>query len=726
MFRTLFHKVDLWIVRSVKSARDEQETLLRKKIWWGLCICWIFFSSYDLLVSLSTQNEVLMLINAAGGFLSILLLVSFYKYRNRIEIFGLLLQLIIILQTSAKIYILNGIFHATGVVFAGLIGPIYALTFPSNRRAILMFLLYLGLIISSTLYREWSMNSEILQDPHFRYRLWRFTGGISVIFSISWVYSAQLAKLKRLEEERLIQLHQAKSKLYTNITHEFRTPLTVILGMADSIEREPKLWLNKGVGLIRSNADKLLTLVNQLLTMSKLEADSMPVNFIQSDIIPYIRYILESFTSMADEKSIRLHFLSRVNDLTMDFDPEIIEDIVGNLVSNAIKYTLHGGDVYLQIENSEELILVVQDNGVGIAQDKLPYIFNRFYQADDDTTRKAEGTGIGLALVKEYVQLLNGSIQVNSIPNKGTEFSLSIPIHHSSVNQGFNHILHTKNPHVTPSESNLTDKPLRTEVPPKNNGELPILLIIEDNNDVVEYLKTVLIPNYQIEVAVDGDQGINQALTSIPDLILCDVMMPVKDGYDVCKTLKQNFRTNHIPIVILTARADIDSRISGLEYGADAYLTKPFNRRELLVRIQKLIELRHKLIDKYSQAIYTSPDIVKPKGLNETFLYKLLENLNKNYHDENYGIDRICDDTGISRTQLHRKLIALTGKSTSDFIRNFRIMKAKELLLSTDISVSEIAYQVGFKDPNYFTKSFAKEMGYTPSQYRSEKYHMKQ
>ena len=236
----------------------------------------------------------------------------------------------------------------------------------------------------------------------------------------------------------------------------------------------------------------------------------------------------------------------------------------------------------------------------------------------------------------------------------------------------------------------------------------------------------MLIADYRIEVANDGDQGITLALQTIPDLIICDVMMPEKDGYEVCKILKEDFRTNHVPIIMLTAKADIDSKISGLEFGADAYITKPFDKRELLVRIDKLIENRQKLKDKFSDVIYSSSNNEKPKGLNEIFLHKLLENLGKNYHDESYGIDQLCLDSGISRTQLHRKLIALTGNTTSDFIRHYRVKKAKEFLLSSDITISEIAYQVGFRDPNYFTKSFAKEIGITPSQYRSEHCNVKQ
>jgi DNA-binding response OmpR family regulator len=259
-----------------------------------------------------------------------------------------------------------------------------------------------------------------------------------------------------------------------------------------------------------------------------------------------------------------------------------------------------------------------------------------------------------------------------------------------------------------------------------SSPENPFVLIVEDNQDVVEYVRMILNSEYQTEVAINGMEGIDKALKTIPDLIICDVMMPEKDGYEVCKTLKENFRTNHIPIIMLTAKADMDSKINGLELGADAYIIKPFDKQELLVRIRKLIENRKRLKEKYSDVIYSSFDGKKPIGLNEIFLQKLLENLENNYQDESYSIDKLCADTGVSRAQLHRKLVALTGKSTSDFIRNYRIKRAKEVLLTSDITISEIAYQVGFKDPNYFTKSFIKEVGISPSQFRANNAIMQQ
>jgi DNA-binding response OmpR family regulator len=256
--------------------------------------------------------------------------------------------------------------------------------------------------------------------------------------------------------------------------------------------------------------------------------------------------------------------------------------------------------------------------------------------------------------------------------------------------------------------------------------ELPIVLVIEDNSDVVEYVGSILNNEYAVITASNGKDGIEAALVTVPDIIICDIMMPEKDGFEVCRVLKDDFRTNHIPIILLTAKADMESKIWGLECGADAYIIKPFHKKELLVRIDKLIESRHKLKDKYGEMLYAVSKAGKPRGLNETFIHKITETLENNYHNDHYSIANLCLDVGISRAQLHRKLIVLTGKSTSDLIRHYRLNKARELLSASDLTIAEIAYQIGFKDPNYFSKSFIKEYGLSPSRFRSKRQRVNQ
>ena len=732
MIKRFIYSVNEWVTRQIIYTGDDDEILLRKKIWLFIITLFIFFSICDYLSSLVAREYKIATIDILMFSLSSTLLIIFYFHRKNINLYGLLLQFMLVTLPSIKTYLCGGIFHTTGIEVVGLIGPIYALTFPYYRRAVLIFLYYIFLILGGTfIYEYLNPQSGIFPGRYFNMGIIRFVTAVSIIFLISLIYNLQIARLKRKEEERLKQLHTAKSKFYTNITHEFRTPLTIILGIADTIRDKTKNIVNHEVRMIKNNGTKLLRLINQLLNLSKMEANVFQVSLIKSDILPYLKYIMESFHSMAVKKNIRLHFYSKPDSVIMDYDPGIIEEIFNNLLSNAIKFTPYDGDVYIQIEKESDkgndasgnLIIHVRDNGVGIAEDKLPLIFERFYKIDDENTRRSEGTGIGLALVKEYLMLIKGTVQVKSKPNQGTEFILSLPVTKNAPLQQIS------NEDII--EKVVLDADEEREIQPeyeilKNSSDaLPMVLLVEDNRDVVEYLVSILTSMYQIIVAFNGNEGIYKALENVPDIIICDIMMPEKDGFEVCRVLKDDFRTNHIPIILLTAKADMDSKIGGLECGADAYIIKPFNKKELLVRIDKLIESRHKLKDKYSEMIYAASKAGKPKGLNEMFLQKITETLEKNYHSENYNIFKLCLDMGISRAQLHRKLIALTGKSTSDLIRHYRINKAKELLLDSDLTIAEIAYQVGFKDPKYFSKSFVKENGLTPRHFRLKNHTMK-
>jgi len=390
---------------------------------------------------------------------------------------------------------------------------------------------------------------------------------------------------------RLKALDASKSRLYTNITHEFRTPLTVILGTASELEaiQTPNSETAKHLGLIRRNGKSLLELINQILDLSKLEDNQLKVNYTQNNIVKYVRYITESFHSLANSQNVLLRVHTSRDDILMDYDSEKIRQILSNLLSNAIKYTPSSGKVSVFISEektvtTKDLILKVVDTGTGIPAKDLPHIFDRFYQSDDSAYG---GTGIGLALAKELVKLLKGSIEVESEPDKGSTFTVRLPITQQSKKQEITPIdaplKHTPYPNRTATMNVLQDK------------ELPRLLIIEDNADVVEYLTGVLETYYHLEYAYNGKIGIEKALEIVPDIIISDVMMPEKDGFEVCETLKNDERTSHIPIVLLTAKADVESRVAGLRRGADDYLQKPFERRELLATLTNLLEIRKKL-----------------------------------------------------------------------------------------------------------------------------------
>ena len=520
-------------------------------------------------------------------------------------------------------------------------------------------------------------------------------------------------RLTEAEAYRLRELDQMKTRLYTNITHEFRTPLTLIQGAADNIIRNPKEWAIKGVRMIKRNNQMLLNLVNQMLELAKLESGSSSVHYVQEDIVPFLKYCVESFYSWAQSKDIHLHFFTEVESLVMNYDKEKTQHILYNLLSNAIKFTPNGGTVIMEISAlKEQLKLMIRDTGIGIPKDQLDRIFDRFYQVNIKPTQTNTGTGIGLALTKELVSLLDGTIEVKSKINEGTIFYLSFPINQYKVNETA--IVRPENL-LIPSEGTELEFP-NASVP--INDQLPLALIVEDNADVVHYIVSCVKDKFRYEVARNGQEGIDHAIVSIPDIIVSDVMMPEKDGYQLCHTLKNDVRTSHIPIILLTAKADTTSRLLGFQQGADAYLNKPFNVKELQIRLNALLEVRQKLQQYYTNPANNQPAAKERYNLEDEFIRKVRDLIEANISDADYGLLQLCRAVGISRSQLFRKLKALTGKSTSAFIRSIRLQKAKELLLNTELNVSEIAYDVGFSSPAYFSKAFSEEFGNTPSKIR--------
>ena len=531
----------------------------------------------------------------------------------------------------------------------------------------------------------------------------------------------QVEQAKELAErhERLQLIDQLKTQFFTDISHEFRTPLTVISGMIDKIEETPEKWLVKGVGMIRRNSQNLLQLVNQILDLRKLESGAMELRPTQGEVVSYLRYLFESFEAWAESRDLRMHFLGNVPELVMDYDPEKLLRIVSNLLDNAIKFTPEGGQIYLLVDHLEppgQLQFRVKDTGVGISADALPGIFERFFQGNDGRPSKPRGgTGIGLSLCRELVRLMNGEISVESQEGKGTTFTVKLPVLRQApkAEEAPEAGLSALN---LPALAGLSDWVQHPDV----DAELPQVLIVEDNPDVAHYLQACLEGLYRLTLATDGEQGIERALEDIPDLILSDVMMPGKDGFELCQILKNDERTSHIPIVLLTAKADVESRIAGLQRGADAYLAKPFDRQELLVRLDKLLELRATLQSRYrsTEALPAADD--EGANLEDRFVLKLRQAVEENLEDEDFGILQLCKFVGMSRTSLHRKIKALTGRSTSAFIRIVRLERARVLLNTTDLNISQVAYEVGFKDPKYFSSSFKEIFGETPRSARPE------
>ncbi|MDC6390715.1 ATP-binding protein [Maribacter sp. PR1] len=592
---------------------------------------------------------------------------------------------------------------------------------------------------------------------------WAYLSYVLLISSLLFAfYRFKLnRKLQKAEALRLKELDAVKTRLYTNITHEFRTPLTVILGMAHQVLDNPKAHLQQGLDMIIRNGRNLLLLINQILDLSKLEGGKLNLHYQQADIVSFLNYIAESFHSLAADKGIKIHNLSEVDELVMDYDEIRFQQIVSNLISNAIKFTPNGGHIYISNKVEENLfILSVKNTGVGISEADLPHIFERFYQADGSHTRKGEGTGIGLALTRELVKLLGGSISVKSKLKKGSEFTIGLPISNvselkestkqvvlnnerlngdfiSSNNQASNHLL-------TAKES----------ISHENNPHKPLVLIADDNEDVRIYIASCLKNVYNIAIAQNGQECEELAYEMTPDLILLDVMMPFKDGFEVCKLLKADERTSHIPIIMLTAKADMDSRLEGLDKGADDYLTKPFHKKELLTRIANLLSLRLQLQKYYRSSLEHhlsagikseqendltisntaspklklitdqgddhKPSILHDINLENAFVIKAKNEIEMHLSEADFNVEKLCRLLALSNSQVHRKLSALTGLSATHFIRYVRLIKAKELMIDSRFKIAAIAIDCGFNDPAYFSRVFKKEFGLTPQKWRNQ------
>lgn len=533
------------------------------------------------------------------------------------------------------------------------------------------------------------------------------------------------------QAEKLKELDKAKSRFFTNISHEFRTPLTIISGMIDQMMAKPEAWKEKGAKMIKQNTANLLDLVNQILDLRKLESNALKLDLIQGDIVAYSKYIFESFESLAKSKGINLHFLSEIDALEMAFDKEKILRIISNLLSNAIKFTPSGGNIYMLVsESSEDLLRIsVKDTGKGIPKEKLPFIFDNFFQVDDTTQPEQDmGSGIGLALTAELVKLFGGNIKVESQVGKGSRFIISLPINQkieTNKQLDFKAMPSSKESKQEVFVENLEENDPREAILFTSSAteEKPLLLIVEDNEDVAEYLRACLEDGYQLLFARNGQLGIDKAVETIPDLIISDVMMPEKNGFELCDELKKDERTSHIPIVLLTAKASTDSRLQGLKYGADAYLTKPFNPKELFIRLEKLHQLRLQLQARFRSLEPDTSNLTTKEPVSEltqrevAFIEKLRIAIEANLSDENFGIVELCKVANMSRSQLHRKIKSLTNQPTSHFIRSVRLHQAKIFLKSGDLNVTEVAFEVGISNPAYFSRLFSKEFGMSPSEY---------
>lgn len=533
---------------------------------------------------------------------------------------------------------------------------------------------------------------------------------ITILVAGGVVFFYLLFRNRQKTNKKLQELDKFKTKLFANISHEFRTPLTLISGPVEkqmakkNISEEDK----NDLSLIKQNADRLLHLVDQLLDVTKLESGNQKLNVSLGNLGVFLKQIVSAFQYKAQEKEI--DFIIQIPKIeNVWFDKDVIEKIVTNLLSNALKYTPKGGRVFIKAEVVDgHLILTILNNGNKLSDKDLSQIFERFYQGE----LHSEGVGIGLALVKELTSLTHGNIIANTLNNDEIQFTVSIPLE----------LTYFKEPELEINNKIASKVAETTETLPKTeksdtNGK-PILLIVEDEMDIRKFVVSIFEDHYTILETSNGEKGLELAIKHIPDIIISDVMMPILDGVELCKILKTDTRTGHIPVILLTAKSGEENEIIGFETGADDYITKPFSSEKLKIRVENLIELRTQLQQRYRQEFEFESIKDHTTSSEQKFIQQLHQVINENISDSNFKTEELCNKMLMSRMQLHRKLKALTGLSTSKFLNTQRVKMAASLLRETDLSVSEIAYEVGFSNPSYFNRCFKDVYHCTPNSFQ--------
>lgn len=522
-----------------------------------------------------------------------------------------------------------------------------------------------------------------------------------------YIYRTILMK-RRIEEEA----NKAKLQFFTNISHELRTPLTLIADPVNYIIHDDNLNSQQRsmLQIVQRNVLVLTQLVSEILDFRKVQNGKMELRLSDFNLAESMKQWIMLFSASAQKKHITIS-MDAPDTIMLRADQDKIERICYNLLSNALKYTSEGGEISLMAkEEGGRVMISVADNGCGISSDELPYIFDRFYQAKN----AGRGTGIGLAIVKAFTELHHGEVSATSIEGKGSTFTIHIPVRQKGevTNQSTEKIEQL----VEPSSAEEVPNQARhiDELIQPYQTDKPEVLIIDDNIDIRTYLRSVLSEKYNVSEAADGKVGLELARKIVPDIVLSDIMMPVMDGLAFCQQLKTDKAISHIPVILLTARSLDEQRAEGYEHGADAYLSKPFSLRLLLSRIDNLIESRKKLNQTWSKGVEDDEIGNISNEIDKSFLKQLRKIIQENLADSDLSVEQIGDEIGLSRVQLYRKVKALTGYSPVEIVRKARLTRARHLLQTTERTVSEVAYAVGFSTPSYFSKCYKDEFGENP------------
>ncbi len=522
----------------------------------------------------------------------------------------------------------------------------------------------------------------------------------------------------RLEQERKEAQRQhfmdlMKIKFLTNISHEFRTPLSLIISPIDQMIRKTNDQKeNQQLQMIGRNARRLLNLVNQLLDFRKMEMSELKLNLVEKDIVAFIKDVAYSFSDVSENKKIHFVFSSEVQALLMPFDLDKVERMLFNLLSNAFKFTPENGHIFVELKTIEDesyhphLEIRVRDTGIGIPKVQLDKIFQRFFQAEETGQLVNQGSGIGLSITQEFAKLHGGNISVESEPGKGSCFVILLPLKKRYLDQ------------EAVSEQILPSKSMDTQIHSIKPDGKPMILLIEDNEDFRFYIKDNLQSTYHVVEAGNGKTGLKMAMEMLPELIISDIIMPEMDGIELCKKIKQHNKTNNIPVILLSAKNTEEQKLEGFEAGADDYITKPFSVEILLYKIKNIINLKN--AEGQRNYIEIKSSKVEITSLDEKLVQRCTQVVEEHLHDSDFSVEDLSRELGMSRVNLYKKLLSLTGKSPIEFIRVLRLKRAAQLLGKSQLTVAEVAYQVGFNNPKYFTKYFKAEFNILPSQYASQ------
>ena len=530
-----------------------------------------------------------------------------------------------------------------------------------------------------------------------------------------------LYELEKKNHEQEEELNNERLRFFTNITHELRTPLTLILGPLEDLQEDKDLlpYQQKKISIIHNSAIRLLNLINQILEFRKTETQNKKLCVSKDNLAALVTEVGLKYKELNPKKNIEFNIAIESDPLPLYFDKEIITIILDNLISNAIKYTEKG---YINISlytirknNTDYAEIRVSDTGQGIPSEELPHIFERYYQAKND--RQVSGTGIGLALVKNLVKLHQGEIHAESILGKGSSFRFSL-----IINNIYPNALHTDSEEKEQNSNHDTESAEDSMLNNNISGEKPILLVVEDNPDICEYISESFSDSFEVITAEEGEAGYRAAISQIPDIIVTDIMMPGMDGITFCKIIKGDVRTSHIPVIMLTAKDSLQNKEEGYLAGADSYLTKPFSASLLRSRIHNLLESRKKLANQFSNNLNINSDksIILHESLNQLdneFIQKITQIIEDNLKSEKIDVTYLADKLCMSKSTLYRKIKALTGISTNEYVRKIKMQNAEKLMLEGRYTISEIAFRVGMNSPVYFRQCFKEEFGISPSEY---------